>query len=1776
MRYLLITLISFTLGVNAAQVNGNKMSESRAGFVENKGQIHDQLNHPNPSVLYLLNTSGLNVQIKQTGFSYDTYIIDKKQKVSDGLDKPKEKTDLPDQFDITYKFHRIDVELEGMNRNAKIVAEERSSDFVNYYNVQGAPDGVLDVRSYQKIIFKEVYKGIDLEYIIEKGTFKYNFIVHPGADYRRIKLRYKGAPVSMKNGVLNFSLEQGILEERIPKSWYELNGKQEQVAIIYKQIADNLFGFEGEKIETEKTLVIDPNPGKVWATYYGGTGNEAGDATVRVDGSGNVFMSGFSGSSTLIATTGAYQVTFSGGNYDALVVKFDANGVRQWATYYGGSLEEFGTGGSGNCSVDGNGNVYLVGLTNSTTLIASVGSHQASFAGGYDAFLVKLNANGIRQWATYYGGPASEVNNVSCATDPSGNIYLSGITQSTNGISTVGSHQETTAGNMESFLVKFDGNGVRLWGTYYGGASNEVLSGCATDANGNVFLSGLTSSTAGISTPGSHQATIGAGQDAFLVKFNASGVRLWGTYYGGSSTELGGAGLATDASGNIYLSGVTQSADGIATVGAHQASHGGASYDTYLVKFNTNGVRQWGTYYGGTGNDQGAVSCSADPTGNIYLSGLTTSANGTSIATAGAHQVTLNGGADAFLVKFNSNGVRQWGTYYGGANNEEYNVSCVANAGGVFICSSTASSTGIHSALGAHQASLGGGYDLFLAKLRDCTGGGTLGAMPAINTPSPAIVCSGAPRTFSLSSAVTNAASYYWTVPNGWKIVSGQGTINLSVIPSASGPSNISVRAYNLCGDSTSTAATLQVTITTSPAKPASLTSASGQLVNGVRTFCAGSSISFTCGTVAGSNYNWIYWGNTSSTANNTRSATAGSVNDTIRVYVTSTSTGCPSDTQKLFVQSFQTPLTPTGITGNTTVCVGKPNLFVSDSMQYATSYTWTYPGGWTRTTTRTDTMSVLLTPPTTTGGPITVAARNFCGVSSAKSITISASTTVPTTPSVIVGNATPCGNASETYSVTNDPLVKYRWVLPTGWTIQSGDSTNSITVKTGSVSGSVQVYAYQLINPVCESAVQSKAVTIQTTPAKPGLITGDTNVCVSTSAGFYSINAVPNATSYTWTLPLGWSGSSTGSSINLAAGSTSGYVTLKVKALAGTCASLDTSLTINVSPALGALSGITGNTTMCANSSQKYSIPVVTNATGYTWTLPSGWTYTGKSDSNVVNVVVSSFNGQVTVSAVNKGCTSNPQSLNITTVNASPNTPGTITPSATACSGNTVQFSIVAVPNAISYTWTKPPGWSGTSGTNSINITLNAVSDTLRVVANGAGGCNSAQQKLYVAISTTPAAPVSLLGSTTVCNGTTELYRVSKVTGATSYQWTYPSGWSGSTVTTDTFVYASVGSSSGTLSAKASSNMGCLSTAKSTGNITVSTVIPQTPSSINGTGSFCANVAKSYTVPAVTGATGYLWVVPTGWVINSGQNTTGISVTPNTTTGYVTVQSVQGGCKSSGTQSLWNGSMRTKPNTVTITLNQPQPCVGTQTSINCSSAGDADSYLWTVPSGWTITGGQGGTFISAQVGSGSGSVTVVPKNAGCDGQTTSSAVTASTPPVIDGGISGESYVKSYTVRKYWITPVAGATSYNWSVPAGWNIIDGAYSDMMSVLTGSNSGTVSVSVANSCGNNFKALQVYSGVATSLDEHSLCSVVDVFPVPASDKLSLKLIPKENMNLNWRMVNMMGQELQTGVFNGLQNNTPYETTMDVSQIPAGIYLLNLYNDEKAEYIRISISR
>ena len=775
MKYKLLAFIAFVSFQLFAQ-NKNQT----IGFTENKGQIIDQKGKPNPAVKFLLNSSGLNVQLRKNGFSYDVYET-KKHPLTENQKKKQDPTAFPNkdkdkfpEYTLEYIYHRIDIDFVDSNRNVELIKEGESTDYDNYYNVIGKPEGVINVHKFKQLTYKNIYPNIDVVFSIPKDSLKtveYNFVVHPGGKTSDIKLKFNGAQTDLVDNKIKMQVRFGEMEETLPMSWIENGNEKKEIAIGYRKIKKNVYGFESAEIISNKTLIIDPVPIRLWGTYYGkGTNYQL--LGLENDNLSNVFLCGTTSDSSNIATVGSFMPTINLFS-DAFIVKFDLNGKRLWGTYYGGN------NGDAFDSVNYyNAELILSGTTRSTNNISTPGAFKEDKTpGGFavsDVFITKFNTNGIRIWGTYYGGEHDEYCTKS-VVDNYGNIILVGSTYSKNNIATSGTFKDSkklpidyhTTG--EGFIAKFNNSGFQIWGSYYNLCD---IWGLDIDSNSNIFFSGdVSRGTDNITTPGTHQPTFNyntgtgvANYESFIVKFNPDGQRLWGTYYG-NAWENNHC-LKIDHSDNIVISGFTRSKILISTVNSYQPNlntNVQNPSDAYLAKFNQNGQLIWGTYYGGDDQeDLDRYTIDIDENNNIFLAGNTFSTN--NISTLDAYNYLSNGWYDNFIVKFNSSGSRIWGTYFGG-NNGDFTTSIKYNKQGVFYLTGNTSSINNIGTPNSNQESISADRAYFLVKFKDCS------STAKISSISP--ICIGS----SLELKASGGTNYAWTGPNGFTATDQNPTI---------------------------------------------------------------------------------------------------------------------------------------------------------------------------------------------------------------------------------------------------------------------------------------------------------------------------------------------------------------------------------------------------------------------------------------------------------------------------------------------------------------------------------------------------------------------------------------------------------------------------------------------------------------------------------------------------------------------------------------------------------------------------------------------------------------------------------------------------------------------------------------------------------------------------------------------------------------------------------------------------------------------------------------
>ena len=556
----------------------------------------------------------------------------------------------------------------------------------------------------------------------------------------------------------------------------------------------------------------------------------------------------------------------------------------------------------------------------------------------------------------------------------------------------------------------------------------------------------------------------------------------------------------------------------------------------------------------------------------------------------------------------------------------------------------------------------------------------------------------------------------------------------------------------------------------------------------------------------------------------------------------------------------------------------------------------------------------------------------------------------VPSCVGSISGLTTVCaGTNSVTYTTPAiGNATSYSWTLPTGATGTS--TTNSITVNfgTNAVSGNITVRG---VNTYGLSPAATLAITVNPLPAA-GTITGTTTVCQGQNTVVYRVSPISNATSYIWTLPTGATGTSTKDSIVVSFGvsATSGNITVKGNNNCGN--GTVSTLAITVNPLPLAAGTIAGTTTVCQGQNTAiYAVPAIANATSYAWTLPSGAIGSSTKDSITVNYSAAASSGNIIVKGTN-ACGDGATSSLAVTVNPLPLAAGTIAGTTTVCQGqNTVIYSVPAITNATSYTWTLPSGANGSSTKDSITVNYSAAASSGNIVVKGTNACgDGATSSLAITVNPLPLGAGTIAGTTTVCQGqNTVIYAVPTITNATSYAWTLPTGATGSSTKDSITVNYNAAASSGNIVVKGTN--ACGDGATSSLAITVNP-LPASAGTITGNVTVCRGQnAVVYSVPSIADAGLYIWTLPSGATGTSTTNSITVSYSKSATSGQISVK---------GNNNCGNGLASTFPVQVTVV---PTGITLSGTTLTADSV--ATSYQWVnCTSGYSpITGATGKQF---------------------------------------------------------------------------------------------------------------------------------------------------------------------------------------------------------------------
>ena len=622
--------------------------------------------------------------------------------------------------------------LLGANPAPLVVGEGRQLGRVNYFIGNDATKWQTNVPTYASVRYKSVYPGIDLVYYGNHQQLEYDFAISPGADPRLIQFAIKGASkIELdEKGNLVLQIGSGELHFQSPVVYQESNGQRVAVDGEYFVNAPNRISFHVAQYDASKPLVIDPV--LVYSTYLGGVGDDE-PTGIAVDGTGSVYIAGYTDSSDFLLTT---LGTPSASGAHVFVAKFDPTGSSLvYADYIGGSSDDYGVG----MALDSENNVYVTGSTTSSNF-PTVNPYQAVEPGSYSGFVSKISSSGSTLlYSTYLGGNGFD-EPAAIAVDTLGEAYIAGTTTSQN-YPVVNANQPAALANQAGtfgsygFVSKLSANGSSLtYSTFLAGNSN-VNQGCgspclpapytavgalAVDANGSAYVTGTTNTYNFPTTPGVYLASNSTQQDAtvgFVSKFNTLGNLDYSTYfYPSSGNPVAIGAIAVDGSGSAYIAGSATS-DGtfpITSTGiCDPGVYGSACGFAFVTKFDTTASTLLYSTFLGPNNYASPASIALDANDNAYVLGNTSSPDFST--NSGIEGYTS--GEDMLLVGINAAATTElFATYLGGSGNDSASGIALDANGNTYVAGSTDSSD-LPVTQGAFQDLLGGSFDAFVMKI---------------------------------------------------------------------------------------------------------------------------------------------------------------------------------------------------------------------------------------------------------------------------------------------------------------------------------------------------------------------------------------------------------------------------------------------------------------------------------------------------------------------------------------------------------------------------------------------------------------------------------------------------------------------------------------------------------------------------------------------------------------------------------------------------------------------------------------------------------------------------------------------------------------------------------------------------------------------------------------------------------------------------------------------------------------------------------------------------
>ncbi|MHA1121372.1 MAG: DUF7948 domain-containing protein, partial [Candidatus Heimdallarchaeota archaeon] len=467
-----------------------------------------------------------------------------------------------------------------------------------------------NVRHFETIVYYNLWQGIDLYYFTTPQGLKYEFVVHPGANVKNIRIICDGFDSLTVSD--NQIIISGLLYSFTDEGLVVYQEDSKSIPAKFASISSNIYGFDIGEYDRNQKLIIDPI---IYSTFLGGVGDETAEV-IKLDGSGNIYVCGYTTSSDFPVENG-YDSSYNSG-YDVFVSKFSSSGSLIYSTFVGGSSDEYAY----DLALDSSNNVYVTGTTWSSDF-PDVNAYQSGKDLGSDCFAFKLSSDGSTLvYSTYLGGDWNDAGR-GIAVNTTGHAHVVGETYSSDfPLANDLSMSITDDDNCILFVLSPSGNSLPF-STLIGGNGVEAANAIVLDSN-IAFITGRTSSS-DLATSGSYQESNNGGTECFVAKVDlASPSLVFATFVGGANFDVG-LDIVVDNAGSIYVAGFT---DGdFPTVSAYDSSYN-SNRDAFVLKMQNDGTDLiYSTYLGGDEVDV-VYGLAINPTsGVVYVTGSTESDN---------------------------------------------------------------------------------------------------------------------------------------------------------------------------------------------------------------------------------------------------------------------------------------------------------------------------------------------------------------------------------------------------------------------------------------------------------------------------------------------------------------------------------------------------------------------------------------------------------------------------------------------------------------------------------------------------------------------------------------------------------------------------------------------------------------------------------------------------------------------------------------------------------------------------------------------------------------------------------------------------------------------------------------------------------------------------------------------------------------------------------------------------------------------------------------------